>query len=215
MFDIIIVGAGSAGSVIAARASEDPGRSVLLIEAGPDYPDVAQTPFDLVNSHNNSYNDHDWGFSYEPTRGREVVFPRGRVTGGSSAVNTTIALRGMPEDYDEAGLHHPLTRKLMQRIEFRHGGAEYDGKYPDGIPTTLEIDHRELGSLSSGLVMYPEGHARNDSGNLAELLRVKFDRLASLAVDDSDALYKRFGNLTRQTAEKVAGLYDFEIRPNI
>jgi choline dehydrogenase len=101
MFDIIIVGAGSAGSVIAARASEDPNRSVLLIEAGPDYPDISQTPFDLVNSHDNSYTDHDWGFSYEPTRGREVVFPRGRVTGGSSAVNTTIALRGMPEDYDE------------------------------------------------------------------------------------------------------------------
>lgn len=108
MFDIIVVGAGSAGSVIAARASEDPGRSVLLVEAGPDYPDIAQTPFDLVNSHNNSYTDHDWGFSYEPTRGREVVFPRGRVTGGSSAVNTTIALRGMPEDYDEwAGLGNP------------------------------------------------------------------------------------------------------------
>ncbi len=107
-FDIIIVGAGSAGSVIAARASEDPNRRVLLIEAGPDYSDIAQTPFDLVNSHNNSYNDHDWGFSYEPTRGREVIFPRGRVTGGSSAVNTTIALRGMPEDYNEwAELRNP------------------------------------------------------------------------------------------------------------
>ncbi|MEX2488756.1 MAG: GMC family oxidoreductase N-terminal domain-containing protein [Pseudomonadales bacterium] len=101
MYDIIVVGAGSAGSVVAARTSEDPNKSVLLIEAGPDYSDATQTPFDLINSHNNSYVDHDWGFEYEPTPGRQTRFPRGRVTGGSSAVNTTIALRGMPEDYDE------------------------------------------------------------------------------------------------------------------
>lgn len=101
MADVIVVGAGSAGCVIAARASEDPNRSVLLLEAGPDYPDLAATPDDLVNSHNNSYTAHDWGLQHAPTRGREVAFPRGRVVGGSSAVNTTIALRGMPEDYDE------------------------------------------------------------------------------------------------------------------
>ena len=101
MYDIVIIGAGSAGSAIAARASEDPNRTVLLIEAGPDYSDIAATPFDLVNGHDNSYTDHDWSLSYSPTRGREVRFPRGRVTGGSSAVNTAIALRGMPEDYDE------------------------------------------------------------------------------------------------------------------
>ncbi len=99
--DLIVVGAGSAGCAIAARASEDPIRTVLLLEAGPDYPDLKSTPYDLVNSHNNSYTDHDWGLSYEPTRGREVVFPRGRVIGGSSAVNTTIALRGLPEDFEE------------------------------------------------------------------------------------------------------------------
>ena len=101
LFDLVVIGAGSAGAVIASRASEDPRRSVLLVEAGPDYADTAQTPFDLVNSHNNSYTAHDWNFSYQPTNlGASRPFPRGRVTGGSSAVNTTIALRGMPEDYD-------------------------------------------------------------------------------------------------------------------
>ena len=101
VFDLVVIGAGSAGGVIAARASEDHRRSVLLLDAGPDYPLLAETPFDLVNSHNNSYTAHDWGFSHQPTAaGRGVPFPRGRVTGGSSAVNTTIALRGMPEDYD-------------------------------------------------------------------------------------------------------------------
>jgi choline dehydrogenase len=99
--DILIIGAGSAGCAIAARASEDPNRQVLLLEAGPDYPDINTTPWDLKNGHNNSYNDHDWGFRYQPTRDNEVFFPRGRVVGGSSAVNTTIALRGMPEDHQE------------------------------------------------------------------------------------------------------------------
>jgi choline dehydrogenase len=108
MHDILIVGAGSSGCAIAARTSEDPNTTVMLVEAGPDYPELDRVPFDLVNSHNNSYRDHDWGFEYEPTAGRKDRFPRGRVTGGSSAVNTTIALRGMPEDYDEwAALGNP------------------------------------------------------------------------------------------------------------
>ncbi|MEM9620181.1 MAG: GMC family oxidoreductase N-terminal domain-containing protein [Pseudomonadota bacterium] len=108
MYDVLIVGAGSAGSAVAARVSENPNLSVALVEAGPDYPLLADTPDDLVNSHNNSYRDHDWGFAYAPTRHRQDRFPRGKVVGGSSAVNTTIALRGMPEDYDEwADLGNP------------------------------------------------------------------------------------------------------------
>ncbi len=134
-YDILIIGAGSSGSAIAARASEDPNRTVALIEAGPDYPDPSRTPFDLVNSHNNSYRDHDWGLTYAPTRGREIAFPRGRVTGGSSAVNTTIALRGVPEDYDEwASLGNrawawdrvlPAFKRLERDLDY--GDASYHG----------------------------------------------------------------------------------------
>ncbi|MEX2327120.1 MAG: GMC family oxidoreductase N-terminal domain-containing protein, partial [Pseudomonadales bacterium] len=174
MYDVIIVGAGSAGCVIANRVTEDPNRSVLLVEAGPDYPNIRETPFDLVNSHNNSYTDHDWGFKYSPVRGREVNFPRGRVIGGSSAVNTTIALRGVPEDYDEwADLGNsewawhkvlPAFNRLERDLDY--GEAPFHG---DAGPITIrrhpedELLPQHLAFLESARVLgYPDCPDQND-----------------------------------------------------
>lgn len=172
--DVLIIGAGSAGCTIAARASEDPNRTVLLVEAGPDYPDIAQTPFDLVNSHNNSYRDHDWGFRYEPVRGNEMVFPRGKVTGGSSAVNTTIALRGVPEDYDEwADLGNtewawnkvlPAFKRLERDLDY--GDEDFHGdagpisirRYP---PEELLPQHQAF-LETARLLDYPDCPDQND-----------------------------------------------------
>jgi choline dehydrogenase len=99
-YDDIIVGAGSAGAALAARLSEDPDRAVLLLEAGPDYSVVEQTPSDLMNTWI-SAGPHDWGLVANATPTREIPYPRGKVTGGSSAVNGHIALRGTPGDFDE------------------------------------------------------------------------------------------------------------------
>jgi choline dehydrogenase len=100
--DLVIVGAGSAGSVIAARASADGKLRVLLLEAGPDYGDAARLPPDLLDGTRNSVLAHDWGFTHSPTAVQiPFEYPRGKVVGGSSAVNTCIALRGLPRDYDE------------------------------------------------------------------------------------------------------------------
>ena len=118
----------------------------------------------------------------------------------------------LPQDYDDAALVEPLTRRLIEKIDFRHGGREFDERYPDGIPTSLEIEHADLGSLSSGLVMYPEGHARNRSGNLERLLKTKFECLAALGVDDAAGLYQRFTNFRSKSAAEIASLYDFSIR---
>jgi choline dehydrogenase-like flavoprotein len=99
-YDDIVVGAGSSGAVLAARLSEDFGRGVLLLEAGPDYPALEQSPDDLLRTWI-SAGPHDWGMVAKATADREIAYPRGKVTGGSSAVNGHIALRGTPEDFDE------------------------------------------------------------------------------------------------------------------
>ena len=99
-YDDIIVGAGSAGAALAGRLSEDPNRNVLLLEAGPDYAAVDQTPADLLTTWI-SAGPHDWGLMAQATPTREIPYPRGKVTGGGSAVNGHIALRGTPGDFDE------------------------------------------------------------------------------------------------------------------
>ena len=81
----------------------------------------------------------------------------------------------VPDDYNDAALFDPLTRELMQRIDFRHGGPEYDAKYPDGIPTSIEIEHRTLGTLSSGLIMYPAGHRANAAAIYNNCSTTRFD----------------------------------------
>jgi choline dehydrogenase len=104
-YDVIIVGAGTAGSILAARLSEDSRRSVLLIEAGPDYPSLESLPAKLkygyITAADITPGDHDWNFVARATaQAGPMGVPRGKVTGGSSAVNGEIFLRGIPEDFD-------------------------------------------------------------------------------------------------------------------
>jgi choline dehydrogenase len=98
-FDEIIIGAGSAGAVIAARLSEVPDRQVLLLEAGPDYPRIEDLPQDLRDPWI-SLVAHDWGFEATATAGHTFAYPRGKVSGGSSAVNNAAATRGLPPDFE-------------------------------------------------------------------------------------------------------------------
>src|SRR5256885_4409562 len=101
MHDYIIVGAGSAGCVLAARLSEDPDVSVLLIESGPpDTLDNIHIPLGCL-SLGQSLVDWDYSTGQEPhCDGRRIYLPRGRTLGGSSSVNAMIYIRGNPADYD-------------------------------------------------------------------------------------------------------------------
>lgn len=103
-YDYIIVGAGSAGSVIAARLSEDPKISVLLIEAGTSETVVSNTP-GLCDSLPNTV--MDWKFVSSPQnhsclamKDQKCVLSSGRVIGGTSSINRMIYLRGNPLDFD-------------------------------------------------------------------------------------------------------------------
>jgi 2-methylcitrate dehydratase len=142
---------------------------------------------------------------------RKAAEAGGRESGAGGRGELWKGLMLMPEDYGEGALVHPVTRSMMERIDFRHGGPEYDAKYPDGIPTSLEIEHRTLGTFSSGLVMYPEGQARNASSHLPALLGHKFRRLAGLGVADVDGLYRRLTGLADKTPDEILDLYSFPI----
>ena len=108
IFDSIIVGSGSAGSILANRLTEDSNRNILLIEAGNDYSNFESMPENVYFGHRNvsslpslESDPSNWAYRAESTtNGPEIPIPRGKVIGGSSSINAQILLRGIREDYD-------------------------------------------------------------------------------------------------------------------
>ncbi len=139
-YDTLIVGSGSAGNILAARLTEDSSRQIVLLEAGPDYPTIDTLPADVRLGYGTSSGiiakSHDWGYTglASPLRD-DLPVPRGRIVGGSSAVNAQIFLRGIPEDFaawDEMGndqwsFEQVLPYYCMLENDHDYGSADFHG----------------------------------------------------------------------------------------
>jgi choline dehydrogenase len=163
MYDYVIVGAGSAGCVLANRLSEDPDVQVLLLEAGP--PDTNENIHVPLGYLQLGSTEVDWDYHSAPEHecdGRRITLPRGRVLGGSSSINAMVYIRGNRRDYDDWGIsgwsYDDLLPYFIKAEDNERGASEFHGA-GGPLPVSEERSHNVM------------SHAFVDAGEQAGLTR--------------------------------------------
>ncbi len=174
-FDYVIVGAGSAGCVLANRLSADPDRSVLLIEAGGrDRNPLFRLPMLMGRLFQSGI--YNWRYHTEPVPslgGRSLYWPRGKVLGGSSTINGMIYVRGNRHDYDrwaQMGLSGWSYEEVLPAFRRSEGHVERDGTYHGTGGELTVCRARGTNPLFDAFVQAGRqaGHPLNDDFNGAE-----------------------------------------------
>ena len=152
VFDVVIVGAGPAGCVLASRLSEDPDRTVALIEAGPDYgAERSAWPTDLRDPWQIWPDSHNWGFAHaNRPADRPSPLARGKVVGGSSTINGCMWFRGSAADYDQwADLGNPGWAWSNLLPYFRKIESDPTGGEMHGVGGPVPIHRVDMTNLSA------------------------------------------------------------------
>src|SRR3954453_3318355 len=170
-FDYVIVGAGSAGCVLASRLSEDPSVTVCVLEAGPrDWHPYIHLPAGFIKTfYMKSIN---WGYQQEPgpyTAGRSIYAPRGKTLGGSSSINGHVYNRGQRQDFDtwaqmgNRGWSYSDVLPHFKRMERRIGAGEDQYRGRDGNLTVTTMEWKDTlceafmeGAVSLGIPRNPD-----------------------------------------------------------
>ncbi len=171
MYDYVIVGAGSAGCVLASRLSEDPDVKVLLLEAGPpDRNENIHVPLGYLKL---ARTEVDWDYCSAPEPecdGRRISLPRGRVLGGSSSINAMVYIRGNRRDYDDWGVAGwswaDMLPYFLKSEDNERGASEWHGA---GGP--LPVSEQRSGNVITRAFVdagVEAGLERNDDFNGAE-----------------------------------------------
>lgn len=119
-----------------------------------------------------------------------------------------------PGDYSKTALYDDVTRSLMHKIAFLHGGKDYDTKYPEGIPSSIQIQTNDAKRHDSGFIMFPGGHARNTDTNLNDVLQHKFKTLGRLALSEGDLapFIKKLESVDSASNDDLKSLYECNIK---